>query len=523
MVSVFLFFVPLSAINIRKTMLQIEKVIKLLDDYHFDAFREYVKNISIRSYYPLVLIDCIHRSIEVKQSTEEFCKNVYPDDNPNDEKTRKKFFQLAHYTFKLTRFLSRNYPDYLYHNINKIQRLINDGNLKKANLYLHAVIDISEKIEDFNTQISALNISALQDELQENIKDVIKTYEQQTSVITHRLSINQMYLYRQEKFSVTSKPKTTVDIEKILEYYKPYFQSDSLVIQALSRYFYLHGLNFFNAETFFEEQTFEELEQLEKLLDNNSYLIFPYLEDLDYRVTYLKLRALIRNFDDERVMSLASKILEDAEETYFWKNFASQPELFSIAAQASYLSSNYNTAFKENHLNSLPEGIQDKLNALYKVCERLLEKEEVKDTERKHIGITNVYGCLLLLGDEQDNKKAVELLEGLLFYYQQVPFHAYIDPIFTVLISAYFNLKDYESLESNYRYYRKKTDKISVNPENDFTIHVFFYTSKWLATGRKQYLKKLQKLIQEVPQRIKNTKLLEDLKTYYKLDIVIGE
>ena len=55
-------------------MLQIEKVIKLLDDYHFQVFREYVKNISIHSYYPLVLIDCINRSIEVKQSTEDLCK-----------------------------------------------------------------------------------------------------------------------------------------------------------------------------------------------------------------------------------------------------------------------------------------------------------------------------------------------------------------------------------------------------------------------------------------------------------------
>ena len=86
-------------------MLQIEKVVKLLDDYHFDVFREYVKNISIRSYYPLLLLDSINRSIELEQSTEEFCEEIYIEDNPNDEKTKKKFFQLAHYTFKLTQFL----------------------------------------------------------------------------------------------------------------------------------------------------------------------------------------------------------------------------------------------------------------------------------------------------------------------------------------------------------------------------------------------------------------------------------
>ncbi|MFK7950808.1 MAG: hypothetical protein AB8G11_24715 [Saprospiraceae bacterium] len=504
-------------------MLQIEKVIKLLDDYHFDTFREYVKNISVRSYYPLVLIDCIDRSIEVKQSTEEFCEMVYIDDDPNEEKTKKKFFQLAHYTFKLTRFLSRNYPDYLYHNISKVQRLINEGNLEKAILYLNATLDISEKIEDFNTQISTLNILALQNELQENIKDVIKMYEQQTRVITHRLSVNQMYLYRQEQFSVKSKPKTNTDIEKILGYYKPYFNSESLVVQALSRYFYLHGLNFFNVETFFDKKIFEQIEYLEKLLNNNDYLVFPYLEDLDYRVTYLKLRALIRNIDDSRVIDLASKILEDAKETHFWKNFASQPELFSIAVQASYLSSNYNTAFKENHLETLPEDISTKLNVLYNTCERLLEKDEVKNTEQKHIGITNVYSCLLLLGNNKDNKKAIDLLESLLFYYQQTPFHAYIDPIFTVIISAYFNLGNYEELENSYRYYRKKTGKITVNPENDFTIHVLFYVSKWLDTNRNQYIRKLQKLIDETPDRLRNIKLLKDLKDYYKIPIEMNK
>lgn len=503
-------------------MLQIEKVIKLLDDFHFDAFREYVKNISIRSYYPLVLIDYIDRSIEVKQSTEAFCENIYTDDDPTDEKTKKKFFQLAHYTFKLTRFLSRNYPDYLSHNISKVQRLINDGNLAKANLYLNAVLDISEKIEDFNTQISALNILALQNELQENIKDVIKMYEQQTRVITHRLSVNQMYLYRQEQFSVKSKPKTTTDIEKILGYYKPYFNSESLVVQALSRYFYLHGLNFFNAKTFFDKATFEQIEYLEKLLENNNYLVFPYLEDLDYRVSYLKLRALIQNFDDSRVMDLASKILEDAEETYFWRNFASQPELFSIAVQTSYLSSYYNTAFKKNHLELLPDEAKSKILLIKKRCKRYLDNEfDENDPQSivKYINLTAVYSGLLILGSKGENKEAIETLEMLLFNFQQTKFHAYIDPIFTVIIFAHFNLGNYEELENSYRYYRKKTGKITVNQENDFTIHVLFYTSKWLDTGRSQYMKKLQKLIDETPERLRNIKLLNDLKDYYKMPI----
>ena len=52
-------------------MLLIEKVVKLLDDFHYSIFREYVKNISIRSFYPLALIDVIDRDYEKKQESEK--------------------------------------------------------------------------------------------------------------------------------------------------------------------------------------------------------------------------------------------------------------------------------------------------------------------------------------------------------------------------------------------------------------------------------------------------------------------
>jgi hypothetical protein len=502
-------------------MLQIEKVVKLLDDYHFDVFRECVKNINIRSYYPLLLLDSINRSVEVEQSTKDLCELVYTEDDASDEKTKKKFFQLAHYTFKLTQFLSRNYPSYLLPNINKIERLINDGKLKTANLYLDALLDISERIEDFGTHIIALNIQALQHELQENIKDVVKNYTRQAEIINYRSLVNQIYLYRQQHFSVKSKPKDNADIEQILSFFNQYSNSKSLVVSALSQYFYLHGLNFFNAESFFTTATFEKIEQLEKLLETNSYLVFPFLEDLGCRVTYLKLRALIIDFDDDRVIELSTKILDNSEETFFWKNFAPQPELLSIAVQASYLSSKYNVGFMDNHLEILPSEIKNRLKISKKRFGTLLTSDEITNTPAKYIGITNAYACFLLLGDEKDNKQAIQLLKGLLFTYQQIPFHAYIDPIFAVKISAYFNLKNYEGLEAAYRRYKKMADKKSVNPENDFTIHILFYTAKWLETNHNQYLKKLQKLIDETPKRVRNTKLLQDLVSYFSLDILM--
>ncbi len=501
-------------------MLQIEKVVKLMDDYHFDVFRDYVKNLSLRSYYPLLLLDSIDRAIDKSKSTETYCELIYTEDDPKAAKTRKKFLQLAHYTFKLVRYLSRNYPAFLLPNINTIQRLINEGNLEKANLYSEALLDISGKIEDFNTQITTLNILALQNELQENIKEVIKLYEEQAKIIEYRKTVTQLYLYRQQQFSVKSKPKESDNIEEILSFFVPHFESESYVVSALSQYFYLHGLNFYNAAQFFDKATLERIESVEKILENNPYLAFPYLEDLEYRVTYLKLRFLIQDFDDERVMELSSKILENADETLFWQSFVNKPEIFSVAVRASFLSSRFNSAFKENH---------DELISEYKTiikdscvrCENLLEQKRILSTDTKNINLTSIYCCLLILGDKNDNKKAISLLENLLFSYQQIPFHAYIDPIFTVIISAHFNIKDYENLENSYRRYKKMTDKKAVNAQNDFTIHFLFYTSKWLMTERKQYLKKIEKLIAETPETIRNGNLVNDVVEYFEMSIKI--
>ena len=50
-------------------MLTIEKTVKLLDDFHLDQFREFLKKISIRSYYPLALVDVIDRDFRVEQDS----------------------------------------------------------------------------------------------------------------------------------------------------------------------------------------------------------------------------------------------------------------------------------------------------------------------------------------------------------------------------------------------------------------------------------------------------------------------
>ena len=96
-------------------MLSIQRVILLLDDFHFEEFKLHLKKSNAE--LPLKLITQIRKDNWEQKESDDLCKNVY---GAKDEKSKKKFFQLVHYTFRLTSYLSRNHPSYLTSNISKI-------------------------------------------------------------------------------------------------------------------------------------------------------------------------------------------------------------------------------------------------------------------------------------------------------------------------------------------------------------------------------------------------------------------
>ena len=80
-------------------MLSIQKVILLLDDFHFEEFKLHLKRSNAE--LPLKLILQIRKDAWNQQESDDVCKDVY---GSKDEKSKKKFFQLVHYTFRLTCF-----------------------------------------------------------------------------------------------------------------------------------------------------------------------------------------------------------------------------------------------------------------------------------------------------------------------------------------------------------------------------------------------------------------------------------
>ncbi|MBL7882569.1 MAG: hypothetical protein JNL69_00755, partial [Bacteroidia bacterium] len=84
-------------------MLSIQKVILLLDDFHFNEFKTHLKESNAE--LPHKLVTQIRKDDWGQKESDDLCKAVY---GSKDEKSKKKFFQLVHYTFRLTSYLSRN-------------------------------------------------------------------------------------------------------------------------------------------------------------------------------------------------------------------------------------------------------------------------------------------------------------------------------------------------------------------------------------------------------------------------------
>lgn len=506
-------------------MLLIEKVVKLLDDFHFGIFREQVKNISLRSYYPLALIDVIDRDILVEQSSEELFQKVYGE-WPDGEKDLKKFFQLAHYTFKLTNVLARNYPDYLLVNLPQIQRYINNGQLEKG-MYLAEILkDVCEKIEDISTEIKVLNIMAQKELLVQASKESLQFYERIKDLTLMQTDLNDLNHFLVNDLKNKGKEETEKNKKDKLDYLQQFTTSKNFSIRKIARLNTLYLLYLYRDPTFYAPNTYEQLCDIEEQLNKYDYIIFPYLHNLRPRLAFLKLNYSIQQLSFDEVLAEAARMMDESEGDLFWSSFINLPELSSIAIQASHLVSNYFTSYRPDHLALIPESVANRLKHLKARCRTILDNKLLEEKfVVRYINLTTIYGGLLLLGDQKDLKECVRVLEGMLLVYQQVAFHASIDPVYAALIMANFCLEDYEQVEKNYRRYKKSTKGKTVNSENDLIIHAYYYASKWRENGRKQYVKKLGDIIEqtyEKPNIEQTRKTLLDIVDYYKIPISLA-
>jgi len=499
-------------------MLTIEKIIKLLDDFHYDAFRTYVKNHKVRSFYPLALIDAIDRDIEVVQSTDSLCKSLYDD---TSEKTKKKFFQLAHHTFQLSTFLSKNYPAYLQNNISLIQRLINNGQLKRSNLLLDMVMDISKKKEDFATEIQACQIMVQQSLLTESTRSAMRYQLRILELLKYQQELHNLHTHFYTIYNLKEKDSTTKsDFEAGEDYFRNYFGHNNKLVQIVSTYYYCFLLHYNRSEKFYSKDTFDYLEQTELLLNKNQTIIFPFLLDLQHRLGYLRLKYWNDRGEVEEARAYILNLFKDSSDLLYWNSFINSSETAMLAIQTNLFARDHlNLLDLEQSKYILSDEAKSELLLIKTKLQQFIDNEHLKENYAlRYINICTLLALLMLCGDREMIKSGIITLDGALTSFQQIPFGSYVGSIYSILGTAYFKLKNYEGVDANFKRYKKQTKDQNVHPVNDLTIHAIYYTAKWLNTQKNQYAKKFAAIYESTQTDILlkelNKNLTEVVDTY---------
>jgi len=498
-------------------MLSIQKVILLLDDFHFDEFKNHLKE--NHAELPLTLITQIRKDSWEQKESDDLCKAVY---GTKDEKSKKKFFQLVHYTFRLSSFLSRNHPSYLIHNISLIEKFTNSGDLKKANAIGEILLDISEKVEDFSTAISVLKYFGQQAFILENKNAAIKHHQRIGELLKNEHITNLIYLYMRQNLNFKGKSVLSdKEMNEHLSFYNKYRDHSSLSIQLLSRFAYCQTLNYLNDENFFSDEILNEINLLSDDLEKNSFIIFSFSDDIQLNVDYLKLKHLIYRVDSETLQQEAATLIKKREPLRFWKNYINTPEIIYMSIQASYYLTHFCFGYRKDYNINLPKEVKSQIAYYKEKCEEILEKPIWNDgLYVRFINLNNIYCGFLLLGSKEDVKKAIDKLESLLVNFQQIAFQRLYDALFATLMLGYFFLNDHEGIQECYKRYEKLTAGSSKNIENDLTIKAIYYVSQWQSTQRKQYIEKLQGVLTKVSENEKLPhlqKVIEDMIEYFEV------
>jgi len=498
-------------------MLNIQKVIVLLDEHHLQEFRKYLEQ--SRAELPLKLVDEAARIGWEEKDSDALCKAIYGKAGTAE---KKKFFQLAHHTFKLTSYLSRNYPSYLSHNISRIEVIVNQGKLEQANRLAEVLLDTAEKIEDYNTARAMLQYFSQQAFILERRSDSVRFLERNAKVIDAERALNDIYLYL--RLNLHFKDRASLnrdDIEKHLSFFGQYKTHEAFTVRILGRYACLYTLSYLNDDRYYSKETLDELNDLNDELEKNPYVVFTFSDDIELNIDYLKLKHLVSHMNEEGLQRESEALLRKREVPRFWRNYLNTAQVAFLSIQASFYVSHYGFGYRKNFNENLPQEVREQIAFYKRTCEEILNSTSWNEgLHVRYINMLNIYCCFLLLGSREEVRKVTELMEGALFNYQQVAFQRLYDAIFATLVMAYFMLEEYVKVQECYKRYEKLTAPSVKLPENDITIKAYYYAAQWIATSRKQYREKLNGLLEKTGgvKNLENTqKLLQDLKGYYKI------
>lgn len=469
--------------------LTIQKFVKLLDEFHLSEFKNYL--IEVKAVTPLRLIEAITPSLTEPQDPDTLCMAVY---GKKDSQTKKSFNQLASHTMRLSWYLSKNYPSYLFQNVSRLERYINQGRLSEANMIADCILDIAERIGDYQSRIACHKFLAQQAQMYKSQNESVRHYEKIKYLLEVEVLISELYLYAKRNFKISVKDDSVLhSFDTHLAYFEQYRDHPEPSVRLLSKFQIFFLIKYYRPTEYLTAKFQKEIEEFDEEIQKSQVLVLHFMEDIYSKFLYYKLNLSTIDLSSKEANAEYQKLLSHNTHLKYWQNYVNIPELYAIAIKSTYYLSKYHRInHRSDFLQIIPEDVRKDIAQLIERCEELVkldiwEPDHVNDLV--HFKLT--WSALLLLGERNDIEKGVDNLEKLMTTYQQITFSESMDSIFICLILGYFALNDYKMCVETFKRYVKLSKGRVVNIENDIEIHTYYYTAQWLNTERKQYLNKL--------------------------------
>ena len=264
-------------------LITVQKFIYLLDDFHYGEFVDHLSNIN--AALPLKLAQAVRSKLPEFDTHEELCKKIY---GSFEQGPKQNWNQLASYTLRLSSVFAQGYPNYLDHNIGKIQQLVNDGRGVEANFLADALLDIAERVNDFQCSILVLNFLSQQAFIVKDIPTGVRFDAELIKVSQKAKELSEIQIFTRKTLSAKSEKP---ELGKIKDYLLGFANDTSAVIRITSGISWLLILHQEDLCAFQKTGVTGLIGQLEKDMHNHSHVVFPYLEDLQHRLEKIKGKA----------------------------------------------------------------------------------------------------------------------------------------------------------------------------------------------------------------------------------------
>ena len=493
-------------------LITIQKFIYLLNDLHYDEFVTHLA--AINATLPLKLTKTIRAKLPGFDTHEELCKKLY---GSFEKGPKQNFNQLASYTFRLSDILAQNYPDYLHHNINRIQLLVNNGQGQEANFLAGILLEIAQRIDDFQCSIFVLNFLSQQAFIVKDVATGIKMDAELNHVLATERTFIEIQLFTRKTLSDTKKEK--YDLDKIKSYLLSFANHTSAAVRILSRHSYLLILYQFDLQAFENPEINEIIKSLEKDMHNHAHVVFPYLVDLRSSLFFMKLNSTFGDPASRESEQEFEALSARYNAIKYWKSFVNMGQLYLITIQCTRLLGRYeNFLCQPDYLQKISDKDLQLIKELTAKCNIFFQQKiDATKYEYEIVCYRILHGILLILSGDQI-KAGIQELESVLITYQQVNLNTETDSIFLCLMAGYFALKDYDSCSKTFKRYTKNIKDKPAFEVNDLKIYAYYYLSQWLSSGSKQYPAKLITLLSENRNNTAYASITE-LTSYFKMPL----